>query len=163
MLRPLLRKTVPLLTGPCRTAGVSTLSRPTVSSETSICPEFISFENSPSFLGPEKIALGSLGGAGRGEAWVGWGEGEAKCPAWNYYTDSLTQPRQLLSTPGNMTQEWGDIIYAFRKSTKFMISGVKLPWIIETSPPPGTWPEFEIYRVKFTIIYLTEMHGLRSH
>nr|XP_058969905.1 fibropellin-1-like isoform X1 [Pocillopora verrucosa]XP_058969912.1 fibropellin-1-like isoform X1 [Pocillopora verrucosa]XP_058969918.1 fibropellin-1-like isoform X1 [Pocillopora verrucosa]XP_058969923.1 fibropellin-1-like isoform X1 [Pocillopora verrucosa] len=29
MLRPLLRKTVPLLTGPCRTAGVSTLSRPT--------------------------------------------------------------------------------------------------------------------------------------
>ena len=81
MLRPLLRKTVPLLTGPCRTAGVSTLSRPTVSSETSICPEFISFENSPSFLGPEKIALGSLGGAGRGEAWVGWGEGEAKCPA----------------------------------------------------------------------------------
>ena len=76
MWRHLLRETVPLLTGPCRTAGVSTLSRHTVSSETSTCPEFISFENSPSFLGPEKIALGSMSGAGGGEAWVGRGKGE---------------------------------------------------------------------------------------
>ena len=89
MWRHLLTETVPLLTGPCRTAGVSTLSRHTVSSETSTCPEFISFENSPSFLGPEKIALGSMSGAGGGEAWWGGGRGsmsgvgggEAKCPA----------------------------------------------------------------------------------
>ena len=71
MWRHLLRETVPLLTGPCRTAGVSTLSRHTVSSETSTCPEFISFENSPSFLGPEKISLGSMSGAGEGKH--GWG------------------------------------------------------------------------------------------
>ena len=76
MWRHLLGETVPLLTGPCRTAGVSTLSRHTVSSETSTCPEFISFENSPSFLGPEKITLGSMSGAGGGEAWVGRGKGE---------------------------------------------------------------------------------------
>ena len=78
MLRPLLRKTVPLLTGPCRTAGVSMLSRPTVSSETSICPEFISFENSPSFLGPEKNRAGKLGWGGERGSMGGVGEGGSK-------------------------------------------------------------------------------------
>ena len=54
MSRSLFWKTVSFLKGPCQAAGVSTLSRPAVSSETSTSPEFISFENSPSSLGPEK-------------------------------------------------------------------------------------------------------------